>query len=102
MPTMGERGSTSGGSASRSRPPRGAAPGGPPGGAVAARAHADAPRTGDQRRADALVQICADVLHGTSSLGALPRQRGLRPAIQVTVALSTLLGLDQQPGELDG
>ena len=26
----------------------------------------------------------------------------MRPSIQVTVALSTLLGLDEQPGDLDG
>jgi hypothetical protein len=32
----------------------------------------------------------------------LPREHGLRPSIQVTVALSTLLGLDEQPGELAG
>ncbi|MEO8888265.1 MAG: DUF222 domain-containing protein [Jatrophihabitantaceae bacterium] len=31
-----------------------------------------------------------------------PRWQGARPTIQVTVALSTLLGLDEQPGELDG
>lgn len=29
-------------------------------------------------------------------------RHGLRPSIQVSVALSTLLGLDEQPGELDG
>jgi len=61
----------------------------------------DDPRTGDQRRADAAVQMAADTLHGTRS-GQLPRRHGIRPAVQVTVALSTLLGLDEQPGELAG
>ncbi len=32
----------------------------------------------------------------------LPRAQGMRPSIQVTVAASTLLGLDEQPGELAG
>ena len=31
-----------------------------------------------------------------------PRYHRLAPQIQVCVALSTLLGLDEQPGELDG
>src|SRR5581483_1543362 len=46
-------------------------------------------RTPDQRRADAL----ADLILGTTT-----------PQVQVnvTVALSTLLELDQQPGELEG
>ena len=33
---------------------------------------------------------------------ALPRRHRMRPTVQVTVALSTLLGLDTQPGELAG
>jgi hypothetical protein len=69
--------------------------------AYAARVQPDDPRTADQRRADALVQIALDALHGTSG-GELPLQHGLRPAVQVTVALSTLIGADEQPGELDG
>ena len=32
----------------------------------------------------------------------LPRRQGQRPHIQVTVAATTLLGLDQMPGHLDG
>jgi hypothetical protein len=32
----------------------------------------------------------------------LPTQHGRRPAVQVSVALSTLLGLDEQPGDLAG
>ncbi len=34
--------------------------------------------------------------------GELPKEHGLRPCVQVTVALSTLLGVDEQPGELAG
>jgi hypothetical protein len=56
------------------------------------------PRSGDQRRADALVDLGVAALHDPR----LPRAQGLRPAIQVTVALSTLLGADEQPGELAG
>jgi Domain of unknown function (DUF222)/HNH endonuclease len=69
--------------------------------AVAARSSvtfADDPRTVDQRRADALVELGVAALHNP----ALPCQHGLRPNVQVTVALSTLLGLDEQPGELAG
>ena len=58
-------------------------------------------RTADQRRADAAVQLALNTLHGSTS-DELPREHGLRPSVQVTVALSTLLGLDEQPGELDG
>ena len=32
----------------------------------------------------------------------LPKAQGMRPAIQVTIALSTLLGCDDEPGELAG
>jgi Domain of unknown function (DUF222)/HNH endonuclease len=69
--------------------------------ALACRVQADDPRTADQRRADAAIQLALDALTGTSS-GALPREHGMRPSVQVTVALSTLLGLDEQPGDLDG
>ena len=69
--------------------------------ALACRVGRDDPRTADQRRADAVIQLALDALHGTSS-GDLPREHGMRPSVQVTVALSTLLGLDDQPGELDG
>jgi hypothetical protein len=55
-------------------------------------------RTLDQRRADFLVDVFARVLGDPS----LPEQHGHRPAIQVTVAASTLLGCDEQPAELDG
>jgi hypothetical protein len=97
--------------------------------ALARRIQKDDPRTADQRRADAAVQLAIDALHGTgrgtgsdtasgsgtSYAGSdtsgpdtaaggreLPREHGMRPSVQVTVALSTLLGLDEQPGELDG
>jgi hypothetical protein len=55
-------------------------------------------RNADQRRADALVDAFARVLGDPS----LPEQHGRRPAIQVTVQLSTLLGCDEQPAHLDG
>jgi hypothetical protein len=56
------------------------------------------PRTADQRRADVLVDL---VLAG--ACGAEPGVGGgLRPQVSVTVALSTLLGLDEQAAELDG
>jgi hypothetical protein len=82
--------------------------------AIARRIPKTDPRTADQRRADAAVQIAIDALHGTGSGSGtsgpdtaaggreLPREHGMRPSVQVTVALSTLLGLDEQPGELDG
>jgi hypothetical protein len=51
-------------------------------------------RTADQRRADALVGLATGVLG--------PPSTGLRPQINVTVAASTLLGVDDQAAELDG
>ncbi len=55
-------------------------------------------RSADQRRADALVDLGIAALHDPH----LPKAQGMRPSIHVTVALSTLLGLDEQPGELAG
>ncbi len=55
-------------------------------------------RTVDQRRADALVDLCAAALADPH----LTRAHGQRPSVQVTIAASTLMGLDQQPAELDG
>ena len=69
--------------------------------ALARRVSCDDDRTADQRRADAAVQLALNTLHGSTS-DELPREHGLRPSVQVTVALSTLLGLDEQPAELDG
>jgi hypothetical protein len=64
------------------------------------------PRSADQYRADALVAICQATLDGHTldrlPVDRLPQWQGRRPHIQVVVALSTLLGLDQQPGELTG
>ncbi len=55
-------------------------------------------RTLDQRRADAIVDICSAAL----DMPGLPKRHGLRPALSVTVAASTLAGQDDQPAELDG
>ena len=55
-------------------------------------------RTTDQRRADVLGDLG---VHGLASED-LPVRHGRRPQIQVTVAASTLLGLDELPGELAG
>ena len=55
-------------------------------------------RTADQRRADALVELADTALADP----ALTRSHGQRPAVQVTLAASTLMGLDDQPAELDG
>jgi Domain of unknown function (DUF222) len=66
--------------------------------ALAAVTSADDARSGDQRRADALVDLGVAALHDP----LLPRAQGTRPAIQVTVAASTLLGHDEQPGDLAG
>jgi len=64
---------------------------------VARLAPADDSRTLDQLRADALVNA---VLAGTG--GELPTLQGHQPAINVTVALTTLTGHDDEPGWLDG
>ena len=54
-------------------------------------------RTSDQKRAD----VFADL--GAAMLQTAPvTWQGRRPAIQVSVALSTLLGADEQPGDLAG
>ncbi len=58
-------------------------------------------RSADQYRADALVAICLAALHGQTIEG-LPKWQGRHPQVQVVVALSTLLGFDEQPGELAG
>lgn len=59
-------------------------------------------RTVDQRRADAFSDIFTGILDaGTTPDGTpLPRKHGERAALQVTVAASTLLGLDDQPATL--
>jgi hypothetical protein len=55
-------------------------------------------RAADQRRADALVEICTAAL----ALPGLPAEHGLRPSVNVTLAASTLAGTDNQPGYLNG
>ncbi|SOD71314.1 uncharacterized protein DUF222 [Jatrophihabitans sp. GAS493] len=55
-------------------------------------------RTADQRRADAFIDIALNALTDPT----LPKSHGMRPSVQVTVAATTLLGLDDLPGELDG
>jgi hypothetical protein len=55
-------------------------------------------RTTDQRRADVLGDLG---VHGLASED-LPVRHGRRPQVQVTVAASTLLGLDDLPGVLAG
>ena len=67
--------------------------------ALATRCGPEDDRTADQRRADAVVQLALEAFTGTGS-GELPREHRMRPPVQGTVALSTLLGLDEQPGEL--
>ncbi|MFN2560346.1 MAG: DUF222 domain-containing protein [Jatrophihabitans sp.] len=52
----------------------------------------------DQRRADALVAL----LLGTDEVDAVGSWQGRAPSVQLTVAATTLLGLDDHPGELDG
>jgi hypothetical protein len=66
--------------------------------------HPGDPRTGDQRRADAFADVFLQVIDsGVLPDGRpLPRRQGRRASIQVTVAASTLAGLDQRPGELAG
>jgi hypothetical protein len=86
--------------------------------------HGGDERTRAQRRADGLVQLCADYLNptlgdtgSTGSTGSTakiemdthrtrggtqaPRYHRLRPHITVCIAASTLLGVDDQPAEVD-
>ena len=58
-------------------------------------------RTKAQRRADALGQLARDVLAGQCA-HCTGTPAPLHPAVQVTVAMSTLLGLDHEPAELAG
>src|SRR5262245_25281031 len=66
--------------------------------ALAGRRHADDPRGINARRADAFVAVFAGAQAGSE----LPRGRWARPQVQVTVPISTLLGLADRPGELAG
>jgi hypothetical protein len=58
-------------------------------------ASAEDPRTGSQRNADALTELCRRALEG----GRLPQAGGVRPQLLVTVDLETLLG---RPGGVGG
>ncbi|MFH5822599.1 DUF222 domain-containing protein [Georgenia sp. AZ-5] len=71
--------------------------------AAAAKGPAD-PRTLDQRRADALTDLVTTTLaRGVDLTGAeLPTFHGTKPHIQVTIAATTLLGLDEGVAELGG
>jgi Domain of unknown function (DUF222)/HNH endonuclease len=61
-----------------------------------ARPHsADDPRSGDQRRADGLVELARRALEA----GQLPQTGGVRPQLLVTVDLNSLVG---RPGALGG
>jgi hypothetical protein len=76
--------------------------------AVAAKARIDAlaaatdpadGRTSDQRRADVLgALLTSEHIGGTR----LPREQGMRPAVNVTVSVKTLAGASDAPGEIDG
>ena len=78
-----------------------------------ARAAGD-PRTLDQLRADLLVDLTAGDVEGSAAVAALARVDGdagaaprvrrtsRRTEIRVTVALSTLLGVDDEPADLAG
>ncbi|QTE28782.1 HNH endonuclease signature motif containing protein [Pengzhenrongella sicca] len=76
--------------------------------AIAASADPADPRGVAARRADALTDLCADILTTgiapTTALpgGVLKTEHGRRPHLQVTAAATTLLGLDEVPGELAG
>jgi hypothetical protein len=99
------------------RPACAADAGGPDGSAGAASAFAHAVVAGpattaestaaerlDQRRADAFADVFLSLLDSSTGLdGApLPRRHGMRPAVNVTVAATTLLGLDERPATIPG
>ena len=60
-------------------------------------------RTVDQRRADAFADVFTGILdrQATPDGTALPTRHGQRVALQVAVAASTLLGLDDNPAVLE-
>jgi hypothetical protein len=70
---------------------------------LARRPDAADPRGIEARRADALVDLCRSALAPAErAQGRNSRRRRRGPRIQVTVAVTTLLGLDDQAGELAG
>ncbi|GIG19653.1 hypothetical protein Cch01nite_03770 [Cellulomonas chitinilytica] len=56
----------------------------------------------DQRRADAFADVFLRILdtQEVPGVGPLPRRHGRRTAVQLTVAATTLLGVDDAPAEL--
>jgi len=65
------------------------------------------PRGANQRRADALVDLvlaAEKTAEQAAQTGGqtMPKRHGRRPSIQISIALSTLTGLDIQPAELIG
>ncbi|QTE27873.1 HNH endonuclease signature motif containing protein [Pengzhenrongella sicca] len=72
--------------------------------ALAATADPADPRTVDQRRADALTDVCEVILRtGLTPTGTpLPTAHGTRPQLLITAAATTLLGLDDTPADLAG
>jgi hypothetical protein len=71
--------------------------------AIAQSADPKDPRPVEARRVDALVDLCTSVLSSGDRPGRrLTRQRRHGPHIQVTVAATTLLGVDDHPGEVAG
>lgn len=71
--------------------------------AIAASADPADPRPIGARRADALVDILGGVLDsGVGPGGPLRTQQRRRPHLHITAAATTLLGLDDAPGELAG
>ena len=63
---------------------------------------AEDPRTMDQVRADAFVDLFSTVLDRGVDLAGHPLGNRARHALQVTVGAGTLLGLDQRPAHLGG
>jgi hypothetical protein len=63
-------------------------------GARAVKTDATDDRTADQRRADAIVEIAQAAFANPE----LVSSHGLRPAITITLAATTMAGLDEQPG----
>src|SRR5690606_34777998 len=72
--------------------------------ALAGEAAPEDPRALDERRADALVDVCTRWLDaGTRPDGTtLATRQGRRPHLAVTASAATLLGLSDEPGELHG
>ena len=55
------------------------------------------------KRADALVDVCTDILaKGGYHNTLIPRRNGRLPQVRVTMALGTLLGADNHPADLAG